>query len=50
MSKLEWGRNIWKTIHYIPLGYPSNPSIEDKINYKNFYISLGNVLPCKICQ
>jgi hypothetical protein len=50
MNKIKWGRNIWKTIHYVAIGYPSNPTSNDKINYKNFYISLSNVLPCKICQ
>jgi hypothetical protein len=50
MKKIEWGNCMWKTIHYIPLGYPENPTENEKQNYKNFYISLGNVIPCEICR
>ena len=32
-----WGPHGWKFLHYVSLGYPENPTPEDKINYKNFY-------------
>jgi hypothetical protein len=30
--------------------YPNNPKLEDKNNYKNFFLSLQNVIPCSICK
>ena len=44
-----WGPHGWKFLHYVSLGYPSNPSEEDKKNYKNFYTSLQHILPCAKC-
>ena len=44
-----WGPHGWKFLHYVSLGYPSNPSEEDKRNYKNFYTSLQHILPCAKC-
>jgi hypothetical protein len=44
-----WGPHGWKFMHYVSLGYPSNPSEEDKRNYKNFYTSLQHILPCAKC-
>ena len=45
-----WGPNIWQTLHFISLGYPNNPSDEDKEHYKNYFLSFKYVLPCKICS
>ena len=44
-----WGPHGWKFIHYVTLGYPNNPSQEDKQKYFNFFNSLKNVIPCSIC-
>ena len=44
-----WGNHGWKFIHYISLGYPDNPTRNDKDLYKNFYYSLQDVLPCDKC-
>jgi ATP-dependent Zn protease len=44
-----WGTPGWKFIHIVALSYPDNPSNNDKINYKNFFTNLENILPCKIC-
>ena len=44
-----WGPHGWKFMHYISLGYPINPTSKDKINYKNFYYSLQDILPCEKC-
>ena len=30
----EWGPHGWKFIHYVSLGYPENPTEEDKHKYK----------------
>ena len=45
-----WGPHGWKFLHYVSLGYPSNPTEEDKKNYKNFYNSLQHILPCAKCD
>lgn len=45
-----WGPHGWKFIHYITLGYPSNPTNKDKRNYYDFFMSLANVIPCSICE
>jgi FAD-linked sulfhydryl oxidase len=44
-----WGPNIWQTLHFISLGYPDIPNENDKEHYKNFFLLLQYVLPCKIC-
>jgi len=45
----DWGPQAWSFIHYVALAYPDNPTEEDKKYYKNFYVNLQNVLPCKTC-
>ena len=49
MMPKVWGKHFWMTIHLTALGYPSNPTLEDKNNYKAFYEAIGKVLPCKKC-
>lgn len=44
-----WGAHGWKFMHYVTLGYPDNPTHNDKMNYKNFFTSLQNILPCTKC-
>ena len=46
----EWRPSAWKFLHYVALVYPSNPTDEDKNNYKNFFYSLQHVLPCSKCS
>ena len=45
-----WGPHGWKFIHFISLGYPRQPSDDDKNNYKNFFNMIPNILPCTICS
>lgn len=45
-----WGPHAWRFLHYVSLGYPENPTEEDKINYRNFFISIKNILPCSLCS
>jgi hypothetical protein len=45
-----WGPHFWETLHCASAGYPLEPSDNDKKNYKDFYIAVGNVLPCKFCR
>lgn len=45
-----WGPHGWKFMHYVALGYPDKPTLQDKNNYKFFYNNLTNILPCKKCK
>jgi Erv1 / Alr family len=45
-----WGAPFWHVLHTISFNYPVNPTKEDKINYRDFILSLKNVLPCKYCR
>tara|TARA_B000000475_G_C15902815_1_gene409306 strand:- start:298 stop:807 length:510 start_codon:yes stop_codon:yes gene_type:complete len=45
-----WGPHAWIFLHTITLTYPHKPTTQDKINYKNFFINLGKVLPCPHCN
>ena len=49
LDRNNWGPNAWSFIHYVALGYPTNPTDNDKENYKTFYYSLQNTLPCQKC-
>lgn len=49
VSPEEWGPHIWKSIHYITMGYPKNPSNKIKNIYRDFLISFKYVLPCSMC-
>ena len=44
-----WGPHGWKFIHFVALGYPSNPSSKNKEDYYDFFHTLQNVIPCSIC-
>ena len=46
----EWGVHGWKFIHHVAWGYPRNPTDNDKLNYKNFFTMIGNILPCGGCN
>ena len=45
-----WGPPFWETLHCVSAGYPVEPTETDKKNYKEFFISVKNVLPCKFCR
>ena len=45
-----WGPAMWHFLHTMSFNYPVNPSEKDKKNYKNFVLSLQNILPCKYCR
>lgn len=45
-----WGPAMWHFLHTMSFNYPVNPSEEDKKHYKDFVLSLQNVLPCKYCR
>lgn len=45
-----WGPGMWHFLHTISFNYPTNPTNEEKLNYKNFILSLKDVLPCIYCR
>lgn len=45
-----WGPHGWKFLHYVSLGYPTNPTKEQKEKYKAFFILLKDTLPCAVCR
>lgn len=49
MTKI-WGPHGWIFLHTVTFGYPLEPTDEQKIKYKNFFESVGDILPCKYCR
>jgi len=45
-----WGPGMWHYLHTMSFNYPVKPTKEDKKNYRDFILSLKNVLPCKYCR
>jgi len=45
-----WGSHAWDFMLAVAMLYPDNPDEETANNYKNFYYSLANVLPCMVCR
>ena len=50
MDTKFWGPSGWKFLHLVAYTYPNNPTSAYKVNYKNFYLSLDKILPCKYCR
>ena len=45
-----WGPTQWHMLHTISFNYPINPTGEQKHQYKDYVLSLKNVLPCSACR
>lgn len=45
-----WGPGGWTFMHSITFGYPVEPTNEQKKQYKQFFESVGDVLPCSYCR
>ena len=45
-----WGPSQWHMLHTISFNYPVNPTKEQKIQYRDYVLSLQNVLPCGACR
>lgn len=45
-----WGPHLWKSIHFIAIGYPESPTEEQKLAYKEFFLNLWKVIPCLKCS
>lgn len=44
-----WGKHLWRSIHYISLGYPIKPTAENAEQYRQFFSNLWKVIPCEKC-
>jgi hypothetical protein len=45
-----WGPAMWTALHSISFGYPIKPTDEQKKDFMNFFILVGDILPCKYCR
>jgi len=45
-----WGPALWHVLHTISFNYPVNPTAEQRRQYRDFVLSLRNVLPCGKCR
>lgn len=45
-----WGPPAWFFLHTISFNYPVNPTEKNKKDYKDFILTLQNVLPCGHCR
>ena len=59
MTKV-WGPPGWFFLHTVSFGFPVDPETFDtenelapgttRNNYKNFFLNVGNILPCRFCR
>jgi hypothetical protein len=50
MLTTVWGPSQWHVLHTMSFNYPVVPTSKDKRNYRNYILSLKNVLPCGKCR
>jgi len=50
MLTTVWGPSTWHLLHTMSFNYPVKPTCDDKRNYRDFILSLRDVLPCGKCR
>ena len=50
MLTTVWGPSMWHSLHTMSFNYPVEPTMEQKRQYRSFFLNLVNVLPCKYCR
>ena len=45
-----WAPGLWFFLHIVSINYPTQPTQEDRRNYRSFLKNLGRVLPCRMCR
>ncbi len=45
-----WGPGIWHFLHTMSFNYPVFPTKKNKKEYRDFILSLQNILPCGKCR
>ena len=46
----EWGPKLWIILHTFSYNYSENPTHEEIVNAKNFFMSICLLLPCDYCK
>ena len=50
MMTSVWGPSLWFFLHTTSFNYPVDPDLQTKKKYRNFVLSLKDVLPCRTCR
>lgn len=50
MLTYVWGPPMWHFLHTMSFNYPVHPTTEQKHQYRDFILSLKNILPCGKCR
>ena len=50
MNQNILGPNLWFSLHTITMNYPNQPTFLQQKDYKNFFVSLKYIIPCKVCR
>ena len=50
MLTTVWGPSLWHFLHTMSFNYPNNPTAADKKYYKQLFMTLQHILPCKYCR
>jgi len=51
INPVLWGEHMWKSLHYITLSYPDDPSENIKILFRDFFVNIiWKYLPCEKCR
>ena len=50
MLTYVWGPSLWHTLHTMSFNYPVKPTALEKKHYKDFILTLQNILPCRYCR
>ncbi len=50
MLTTVWGPGMWHFLHTMSFNYPAHPNETQKKHYRDFILSLRNVLPCGKCR
>jgi len=45
-----WGNHGWVFLQHVALSYPNQPDKQTKQNYRDFFYSIQNILPCDTCS
>lgn len=49
MQANEWGPGAWKFLHACTFAVPANPDLSLQKSIKDYFTSLGDLLPCRRC-
>ena len=50
MLTAVWGPSLWHSLHTMSFNYPVKPTAQEKKHYRDFFMNLQYVLPCKYCR